>query len=110
MTATMATRPELSHKPIHWKWWIVLWVAFAAIEALLLANNAAVDSMAWRATRWFVGDREYYTWAEYHAQHVEDTRVGWFAQTPPPLGSKLYQRTQKIWEIAKTFGEPWTCF
>ncbi len=87
--------------------WLLLWGAVILAEVLLLADNAALDTWLWRVTRWFVGDRDFYNWTQYHALHATDAVTPFYMTLEPPLHASLFKHTQHFWEVLRTFGEPW---
>ena len=98
---------SLSPPRIRPRSWFILWCIVLALEILLLVNHAMLDSSAWLATRWFVGDGDHYTWADYSARHAADEHPAFYMRSPPPMHSRFYARTQRFWEILRDFGEPW---
>jgi membrane-associated phospholipid phosphatase len=87
--------------------WFVLWALVAVSLASLLAFNARLDTYLWCATRWAVGDGEYYTWADYSQIHAADPDPAFYMVTLPPLNSQFFRRTAWFWARCKSGGEAW---
>ncbi len=107
----MTSTPVLATSSIHcccgWKAWLILWMLFAVAEAALLANNAALDTLAWRTTRWFMGDQDAYRWDATKAAHAADADAPFYYRVDPPLlHGRLYKRTESLWRVCRDFGEP----
>jgi membrane-associated phospholipid phosphatase len=107
------TQPPLQPalRPTSWRHWLTLWLLVAASLTALLANNAKLDTYTWCATRWFVGDREYYNWQKYHAAQAtqpDRSSAPFYETKSPPFKYAFYKRTESLWETLKAFGEPWT--
>ena len=85
-----------------------MWVALVAIQAILLADNAALDCWLWKGTRWAMGDQDAYQWTKYKALHAGDAGAGLFERNDPPLRGRLYKRTEPIWRLFRDLGEPVT--
>jgi membrane-associated phospholipid phosphatase len=103
-----STQPESeSRPPIRWRRLAVIWGIVIAVIALLLVGNAALDTYAWRVTRWTLGDREFYSFEKYKAEQAGKPDLPFFATSNPPLGGKIYKRTDSLWEVLKAFGEGW---
>jgi membrane-associated phospholipid phosphatase len=100
--------PQLTEQvQTRWKAWATLWIALVVVQAVLLANNAALDSLAWRTTRWFTGDQDAYKWTEYKAAHVAELNPPFYDQTDPPMRARFYTRTEKVWRLFRDLGEPY---
>ena len=97
----------------------VIWlVIFVLAEGVLLANNAALDTWAWRTTRWFMGDQDAYSWGRHKAAHAGEAGAPFYDRVDPPmtrrtsdprknnLDAKLYSRTEKFWRLFRDLGEP----
>ena len=56
---------------------------------------------------WFVGDRDYYNWAMYHAAHANDAVAYFYTQADPPFHASFFKHSQHFWEVLRAFGEPW---
>ncbi len=93
-----------------WRAWLWLWIPVVGAVASLLACNAALDTYLWCATRWAVGDGQYYTWSQYHALHAGEANAPFYAVAEPPLGSHFYHYTERLWYIFKWGGEGWMMF
>ena len=95
--------------------WVGLWIALVVVQAILLFNNAAVDSFAWRATRWFVGDQDAYRWVEYKTAHAGEANAAFYDHVDPPMTrvvngvvqARFYNRTEKVWRLFRDLGEPY---
>ena len=102
------------------KGWLLLWTLFIVAEAALLANNAYLDTLAWRTTRWVMGDQDMYKWGEYKKLHAADADAPFYARVDPPLTrvtdttqgplyeGRLYHRTEILWRVLRDLGEPMT--
>ena len=53
--------------------YLIAWLLITAALITLLANNAFLDTYLWCATRWAVGNGEYYQWPAYQKAHAADT-------------------------------------
>jgi membrane-associated phospholipid phosphatase len=89
-----------------WRPWALLWLCVLASEIFFLSNNASLDTFAWNTTRWFVGDQDGYSWRAHQLEHLHDAAPHFYDRQPPPLNSRFYARTQRFWEVLRTFGEP----
>jgi membrane-associated phospholipid phosphatase len=92
-----------------WQRWLWLWVVVVACEVLLLAFNGAADTQVWRVTRWAMGDvdKSFYSWADYQQKHAGEVDAPFYMRVPPPLKSRIYAKTSRLWSVLKSFGEPW---
>ena len=97
---------------------MVLLILFVVAEAALLANDAALDSLAWRTTRWVMGDQDAYGWGAYKHAHEGEANAPFYQRVDPPMTKKtadpkkegiearLYTRTEKFWRLFRDLGEP----
>ncbi|HVX87094.1 MAG TPA: phosphatase PAP2 family protein [Phycisphaerae bacterium] len=92
-----------------WGAWALLWVALVIVEAVLLANHAAADTWAWRATRWFMGDQDAYVAATYEAAHepANAATAPFYDRVPSPMHGRVYKRTENFWRLFRDMGEPY---
>ena len=98
-----------------WVPWIVLWATSLAVVALLLAGNGRLDTQLWLATRWAVGDNDYYKWANYRAANAPPTEATpaelasrpFYMDQQPPLDSQFYKKTKWLWKAVKPIGSVW---
>jgi membrane-associated phospholipid phosphatase len=107
----MTSSPELAAKSCcccGLKGWLLLWTLLFVAEVALLANNAALDSLSWRTTRWVMGDQDAYTWEKTRAQHTAQPAAPFYYRLDPPMHSRLYKRTEKLWRVLRDLGEPVT--
>ncbi len=102
---------RLKTEAFSWRTLWILWAGLALVESVLLWNNAALDSYAWRSTRWFFGDQGKYTYqanaerlATQPGYAVGDDRA--FFDRVTPWSNKLFKRTESIWRVLRTAGEP----
>lgn len=97
-----------------WRPWLIVWAILFAVQVVLLSHNAALDTAAWRATRWLVGDQDAYHWAAYKAQHGDDPHAPFYARIDPPFTTVkngqpvagFYKRTESLWRLLRDLGEP----
>ena len=111
-----------------WKAWAFLWAITALLQALLLANNAGLDTFLWRSTRWFMGDQDAYRWNDYKITHADDPApLPFYMTLNPPLTranksidsstahwassdgyleARVYKRTEIFWRVLRDLGEP----
>jgi membrane-associated phospholipid phosphatase len=100
--------------------WLILWALLIMSQVALLANHAALDTLSWRATRWFIGDQDAYRWNDYKAwypiKHPGEP-VPFYARINPPwtrvlaggrLEARIYKRTEFLWRVLRDLGEPAT--
>ncbi len=85
---------------------LILLAIVAIAEVLLLSNNARLDTAAWRATRWFMGDQQPYSWADVKLNAKTHPDAPWWRTTPPPLHSSVYHHSENFWRILRDIGEP----
>lgn len=108
----MTNTPELAEKPrgccCGLKACLLLWALLFVSEAALLANDAALDSLSWRTTRWVMGAQDAYTWEKTQAQHAAQPAAPFYYRLDPPMHSRLYKRTEKLWRVLRDLGEPVT--
>jgi len=98
-----------------WKSWLILWTVILTLQAILLSNHAALDSLLWRSTRWFTGDQNTYRWAVYEQEHAADVNPPFYARVDPPFTrpqngvpeARFYKRTEPLWRIFRDLGEPY---
>jgi membrane-associated phospholipid phosphatase len=90
-----------------WLPWVILWALLAVVQVTLLSNNAALDSLAWRTTRWFCGDDPPYSWAEYKAAAATQPNPAFYQRLEPPMHARFYKRTEKFWRLLRDLGEPY---
>ncbi len=115
MTAMESELLSAVGKRPRWGWWIVLWVGLLVAQFVLLGNNAAIDTFAWRATRWFVGDQDAYKWAAYKQEHGGEPNGAFYTRVDPPMTrmiagepvARFYTRTEKVWRLFRDLGEPY---
>jgi membrane-associated phospholipid phosphatase len=118
MTSPSPPIEYLSLQPrpkIRWRLWIILWSILALSQITLLANNAALDSLAWRSTRWFLGDNPPYNWAEYKFKNAAQPNAPFYQRVDPPMTktkngipeARVYKRTEKFWRLMRDLGEPY---
>lgn len=127
LAAPLATGARTPRK-IGWKAWALLWGITAIMQALLLANHAALDTFLWRSTRWFTGDQDAYRWNDYKVAHEDDPAPRPFYETLDPpltradksvdpakahwaspdgyLEARVYKRTEIFWRVLRDLGEP----
>ncbi|MGN6367210.1 MAG: phosphatase PAP2 family protein [Phycisphaerae bacterium] len=94
--------------------WVGLWIALVVVQAVLLWNNAALDSLAWRSTRWFTGDQDAYKWAKFKEAHAGEPNAPFWERVDPPftrevkgvVQARFYNRTEKWWRLFRDLGEP----
>lgn len=105
MTTVESVHPRLSATATPGlRHFIVLWLIVAALEGLLLAQGAKLDSLLWRTTRWVMGDQDEYAWAK--VRQAPDSGASFYRTTAPPLHSTLYKKTENLWRILRDMGEP----
>jgi len=88
-----------------WRHFVVLWLSVALLEGVLLVNHAALDSLAWRTTRWCMGNQDAYVWA--NVRQPPGPEVPFYLSVEPPLHGRLYKRTENIWRLLRDAGEPY---
>jgi membrane-associated phospholipid phosphatase len=98
--------PHNAGKPA-WKAWWILWLSMIFILSSLLFFNARLDTYIWCATRWAVGDGQYYSWKSFHAEHLKDVNPPFYMIWEPPMGSQFYARSEWLWFAFKAGGEAW---
>lgn len=76
--------------------------------AVLLWNHAHLDSEAWRATRWFMGDNKSYSWQSVAVDPVQHPDAPWYYRINPPKQSQFYQKNERTILIFRTWAEPLT--
>ncbi|HUO10220.1 MAG TPA: phosphatase PAP2 family protein [Phycisphaerae bacterium] len=102
------TEPQLGvGKRVRWDAWLVLWVGLVLVQSVLLLNDARLDSLAWRVTRWFTGDQDAYKWVEYKAAHAAELNAPFYDRIDPPMRGRFYTRTEKVWRLFRDLGEPY---
>ena len=82
--------------------WSIFVGIMAVLIAVLLWNDAALDSSLWRATRWVFGNQDRYNW---EAQRLTGDGMPWYRTTPPPFEGKLFGRVERIVWVFRDFGE-----
>lgn len=87
------------------KFMLLLWLVIAAAVTCLLWNNAALDTNAWLATRWFMGSQDTYDWNTLKVPDPAPAGTPWYYRGDPPLHGRLYNRTEKTWRLLRDFGE-----
>lgn len=75
-------------------------------EVALLSFNARLDTITWRATRWFMGDQQPYNWNRVHLNPATHPHAPWWRTVTPPLHSQIYHKTENFWRILRDVGEP----
>jgi membrane-associated phospholipid phosphatase len=117
LPADAGPAPALAARRPRWRAWLVLWALVLAAEIALLANNAALDTLLWRTTRWFTGDQNAYLWADYKAAHAGDPHAPFYMTKNPPLTkvnaagrpeARVYKRSETFWRLSRDLGEPVT--
>jgi len=116
----MATEtPELRSRksvPFSLRLWLIGWGLVLAAVIALLAGGAALDTFAWRTTRWFMGDQDAYSWQQTKATHQGEPDAPFYYRVDPPVTrmgpdgqvqARLYNRTEKLWRIFRDLGEPY---
>ena len=78
----------------------------AVAEILLLSFNAQLDTMAWRATRWFMGDQHPYSWQAVRLNPKTHPDAPWWRTVTPPFHSQLYHQTEGTWRALRDVGVP----
>jgi membrane-associated phospholipid phosphatase len=86
---------------------VVLWVVLGVVEGILLMNHAAVDTWAWRGTRWFVGDQDAFVVKDYQALHPPTATSPFYERWASPMRGRFYKRTEKVWRLFRDMGEPY---
>lgn len=76
-----------------------------ALEILLLANNAALDTFSWRFTRWFMGSQDAYQWSVFYENPATHPDAPWYRTWRAPLHGKIYKLTENYWRILRDGGE-----
>ncbi|MEI7767227.1 MAG: phosphatase PAP2 family protein [Phycisphaerae bacterium] len=76
--------------------------------AVLLWNHAHLDSEAWRATRWFMGDSKGYKWQALAVDPAQHPDAPWYCRVAPPLNSQVYQKYERPLLVFRTWAEPLT--
>jgi membrane-associated phospholipid phosphatase len=99
---------------------MILWGITLALQVLLLANNAALDTYLWRTTRWVYGDNppQKYSWVAYKAAHAGDPapRPFYMVRDPPltrtladgRVQARLFAQTEVWWTAFKSYAENMT--
>jgi membrane-associated phospholipid phosphatase len=90
-------------------WWL-LWGPAGLILLALLAFDARLDTYLWCATRWAVGDGQYYQWKTFHTAYGNQPDAPFFMTREPPMNSMFYQKTVWFWYKFKWGGEGWMMF
>ncbi len=85
--------------------WHLLWAVAAIVLGILLARDAAADSWLFRATRWAMGSTEKYSWENYRVDAATQPNAPWYRTMTPPLGGKLYKKTETLWRVLPVMGE-----
>lgn len=95
--------------PFQLRGWLIAWGLGLALLLVLLANNAALDTWAWRGARWAMGNQfeRGYVAANALAAAQADPAAYAFEKTPPPINGMLYKRTETLWRVLRALGEPW---
>jgi membrane-associated phospholipid phosphatase len=75
-------------------------------EVALLSFNARLDTMAWRATRWFMGNQAPYNWDRVKENAKLHPHAPWWRTVTPPLHSHVYHNSENLWRILRDVGEP----
>ncbi|HEY4329405.1 MAG TPA: phosphatase PAP2 family protein [Phycisphaerae bacterium] len=88
--------------------WLIFWGVIVLCLTALLSFNARLDTYLWCATRWAVGDGEYYKWATFQAEHSADPAPPFFMTSPPPMNSEFFHSTARLWAVFKGLGEAYT--
>jgi membrane-associated phospholipid phosphatase len=86
---------------------VLLWVGLILVEGVLLLNNAAVDTWAWKGTRWFVGDQDAFVVKDYQALHPPPAGAPFYERWESPMRGRFYKRTEKLWRLFRDMGEPY---
>lgn len=114
-TMTDTAAPALAARRARVWAWVLLWLLVAAAQGVLLANNAALDTLLWRSTRWLMGDQDAYKWDAYKKAHAGDANAPFYERIDPPwtrvaadgtLQGRIYKRTEVIWRVMRDLGEP----
>jgi membrane-associated phospholipid phosphatase len=99
---------------------MILWGITLALQVVLLANNAALDTYLWRTTRWVYGDNppQKYSWVAYKAAHAGDPapRPFYMVKDPPltrtladgRVQARLFAQTEVWWTAFKSYAENMT--
>ncbi|MHB1769252.1 MAG: hypothetical protein ACYCUV_15545, partial [Phycisphaerae bacterium] len=78
----------------------------ALAEILLLSFNARLDTTAWRATRWLMGDQQPYNWKAVQLNPKTHPNAPWWRTVTPPFHSQLYHHTESTWRALRDVGVP----
>lgn len=102
--------PKLSHPSAiatqRWLNWAFFVLFFLFVLGSLLMNNAHLDTYLWRATRWFFGNQNNYSWNRYKLSEPSSD-APWYRMDVPPHESLLYQKTRLFWWYMRQMGEMW---
>jgi membrane-associated phospholipid phosphatase len=94
-------------RPVRLRTWLIFWALIAACLLALLSFNARLDTFLWCSTRWFCGDGDNYTWAQYKTAHLADPVRPFYVASDPPFAGTFFRRTEFFWTLCKRCGEPW---
>lgn len=78
----------------------------AVVEILLLSFNARLDTFAWRATRWLMGNQQPYSWQAVRLNLRTHPDAPWWRTITPPFHSQLYHHTESTWRALRDVGVP----
>lgn len=89
-----------------WVNWAFFVLFFLFVIGSLLMSNAELDTYFFRATRWYFGDQNTYTWRAYRLP-PETPGAPWYRTTEPPYNGQLFQHTRLFWVYMRQMGETW---
>lgn len=110
MTTEIPTLRVDESAPVSLRRWLLGLVLVGAALAALLAKDAALDSLLWRSTRWFMGSQDAYVWAKEKLDPQVHPTAPFYKICEPPLHGKLYKRTENFWRLFRDLGEPHMTF